>query len=54
VAVALEAALDDLAELVRERGVIEEVVYAQAGAGRLARVRWADALLGRADAMLLD
>ena len=51
-AVALEAALDEAAELGGEGVVVEEVVDAQAGAGGLAGVCWADALLGGADAEL--
>ena len=52
VAVALEAALNEAAELGGEGVVVEEVVDAQAGAGGLAGVCWADALLGGADAEL--
>lgn len=50
VAVALEAALDNLAELRSKRVVVEEVVHAEAGARRLRRVRRANAFLRRANA----
>ena len=50
VAVALEAALDESAELGGEGVVVEEVVDAQAREGGLAGVCWADALLGGSDA----
>ena len=50
VTVALEAALDQPAELLRKVLVVEQVVHAQARERRLGRVRRADALLGRADA----
>ena len=49
-AVPLEAVLDQRAELLRERGCVEEVVHAEAGARRLGRVRRADALLRGPDA----
>jgi hypothetical protein len=49
-AVALEAVLDDLAELVGKSSVVKEMVHAQAGTRRLAIVCGADALLGVLDA----
>lgn len=50
VAVALDAALDELAELCGKLLLIVEVVHAQTRARSLGRVRRSDALLGSADA----
>jgi hypothetical protein len=50
VTIALEPALDNLPELLREDFVVEQMVYAQTGAGRFARVSGADALLCGSDA----
>jgi hypothetical protein len=49
VAVALEAALDELAEFGREPRAVEEVVHSEAGARGFGRVGGADALFGGAD-----
>lgn len=54
VSVALEAPLDDLAELGSKGLVVEQVVYTQARARGLARVRRTDALLGGANAALYE
>ena len=50
VTVALETALDKLAEIGGERLVVEEMMHAQAGARRLGRVRGTNSLLRRSDA----
>lgn len=50
VTVTLEAVLDDPAELLCERVVVEQVVYPKSGTRSLGRVGRADALLRRADA----
>ena len=46
----LESPLHDLAEFCREVIVVEEVVYAKAGARCLGGVGGADAFFGRSDA----
>ena len=48
-AVSLEPALDELAELLRKRLLVKQVVHAQTGPTRLGRVSGTDALAGGSD-----